>query len=541
MSTSPLDNLCKLTSVTGTDSAGRRGSSSEADEFAHFLQRVAEPRQSEKTARESTVTQQPAHGAQTVPTDASPATQERNTATSHEQSTDSSQRDASETSEVKAADASASKENDDADKQAEQDGDQATFSQGALAVAANEAGKQPQEAGKQASHVESAAVEIKQSTPEQSPQQKHANKDESGQIAVDTISQKAGGEPGQTDGSNGGASDGPKENDQTKGGAIKVPLVNGTGTEKTEQGDEAVLTSESVDETTEEDTKPVAEKTPAQIVARQNQVQSGSASEGSSEDQAPSEASAKLGVTKTSAEAAARSERSSNAVPLSTDKQESTTSLLEGGDPDSSDDTSSLEPSGRHTNFDPRIKPTSHGSITDANTPHGSGAAHTNSSSSNPGPSGPVPHDLIPTADRGRFVQRVANAFRTAHKNDGHIQLRLSPPELGSLRIEISVRNGVLTANLETETSDARRVVLDNLPALRQRLADQEIRIDRFQVDVRRDGGQPGGQSSWQDQRPHQTVRTNTTIRNSVTADLEFTDRGPAQSVVSTDSLDVRI
>ena len=51
--------------------------------------------------------------------------------------------------------------------------------------------------------------------------------------------------------------------------------------------------------------------------------------------------------------------------------------------------------------------------------------------------------------DRGRFVQRVANAFRSAQQNDGEIQLRLSPPELGSLKLGIAIRNGVLTAKLE--------------------------------------------------------------------------------------------
>jgi flagellar hook-length control protein FliK len=45
-----------------------------------------------------------------------------------------------------------------------------------------------------------------------------------------------------------------------------------------------------------------------------------------------------------------------------------------------------------------------------------------------------------------------------------------------------------MTAALETETSSARRVLLDHLPALRDRLAEQNIRVERFDVDVRRDG-----------------------------------------------------
>jgi flagellar hook-length control protein FliK len=110
----------------------------------------------------------------------------------------------------------------------------------------------------------------------------------------------------------------------------------------------------------------------------------------------------------------------------------------------------------------------------------------------------------MPTIDRARFVQRVANAFRSAQQNDGQIQMRLSPPELGSLKIEIAVRNGVLSANLETETADARRVIMDNLPALRQRLAEQDIRIEKFEVDIRREGNPQQGQAEAQQQQTEQ-------------------------------------
>ena len=149
-----------------------------------------------------------------------------------------------------------------------------------------------------------------------------------------------------------------------------------------------------------------------------------------------------------------------------------------------------------------------------------------------------------PTIDRARFVQRVTNAFRAAQQNDGHIQLRLSPPELGQLRIEIAVRNGVLSANLETETADARRVLLDNLPALRQRLAEQDIRIDKFEVDIRREGGQPDGQAGAQDRQAEQNTQrasAQNRIRAAQTSDV-ITTRVPRTQAMSADAgLDVRI
>ena len=107
------------------------------------------------------------------------------------------------------------------------------------------------------------------------------------------------------------------------------------------------------------------------------------------------------------------------------------------------------------------------------------------------------------TVDRVRFVQRVARAFEAIGARAGTVRLRLSPPELGTLRIEIAVRDGALSARLQAENHIARNLLLDNLPALRERLAQQDIRIERFQVDVfdqsqTSNWQQPAGQSDWQ-------------------------------------------
>ena len=95
--------------------------------------------------------------------------------------------------------------------------------------------------------------------------------------------------------------------------------------------------------------------------------------------------------------------------------------------------------------------------------------------------------------DQARFVQRVTRAFQAMGGREGTVRLRLSPPELGSLRLEIAVRNGVMTARVEAETSTARNLLLDNLPALRDRLAQQDIKVEQFNVDLsdRSPGGLP--------------------------------------------------
>jgi flagellar hook-length control protein FliK len=112
----------------------------------------------------------------------------------------------------------------------------------------------------------------------------------------------------------------------------------------------------------------------------------------------------------------------------------------------------------------------------------------------------------LPRVDAARFVGRVAKAVQTAQERGGALQLRLSPPELGSLRLELTMQNGVMTATVETETPAARQVLLDHLPALRERLAEQNIRIERFDVDVRQEnsGGQADSRASQQERRDHQ-------------------------------------
>lgn len=109
-----------------------------------------------------------------------------------------------------------------------------------------------------------------------------------------------------------------------------------------------------------------------------------------------------------------------------------------------------------------------------------------------------------PQVDPTRFVGRVAKAFQTANERGGIVQIRLAPPELGSLKIQMTVKDGVMSANLEADNANARRLLLDHLPTLRDRLAEQNIRVDRFDVDVRQEnnGGQANPRGS--NQNPYQ-------------------------------------
>ena len=87
-------------------------------------------------------------------------------------------------------------------------------------------------------------------------------------------------------------------------------------------------------------------------------------------------------------------------------------------------------------------------------------------------------------ADQARFVDRVARAVQATGDRGGTLRLRLSPPELGSLTLEIRVQGGTVAARVEADTPAARNLLLENLPLLRERLAEHGMRVEQFDVDL---------------------------------------------------------
>ncbi len=158
--------------------------------------------------------------------------------------------------------------------------------------------------------------------------------------------------------------------------------------------------------------------------------------------------------------------------------------------------------------------------------------------------SGTPEADQAGAVDRARFAQRVAQAFQATGDRGGTIRMRLSPPELGSLRVEITVNRGVMNARMETETDAARQLVLENLPALRERLAEQGIKVEQFQVDVsdRETGGQPNQfEDRSHSDRSDAEPRRHSTPRDTSAQDAESQGDRRARRVGETSRLDVLV
>jgi flagellar hook-length control protein FliK len=138
----------------------------------------------------------------------------------------------------------------------------------------------------------------------------------------------------------------------------------------------------------------------------------------------------------------------------------------------------------------------------------------------------PTLGDGLSSVQRARFVQRVGNAFRMASERGGIVRLRLSPAELGSLRLEITMRDGAMIARMEVETSQARSTIVDNLGMLRQRLAEHNVEIERLDVEVREQGAgetpeQNDRSMAFGHNRRNSSARGNNTDSNNIAQDSQ--------------------
>lgn len=133
---------------------------------------------------------------------------------------------------------------------------------------------------------------------------------------------------------------------------------------------------------------------------------------------------------------------------------------------------------------DTRSPSQSVGQVTGGRTPAGL-AAQGHSAASADGDQGGVAG--LSQQERVRLVQRVARSFSRLGPDGGQVTLKLHPPQLGVLNMSVRIEGQTMTARLQTETAGARDAILENLPVLRERLAEQGIEVESFQVEVASD------------------------------------------------------
>ncbi len=112
------------------------------------------------------------------------------------------------------------------------------------------------------------------------------------------------------------------------------------------------------------------------------------------------------------------------------------------------------------------------------------------------------------TADavtRAKLVQRVSKAFHHLGNDGGIVRLRLSPAELGSVRVEMQVSGRKVTARVVAETEVASGLLREHVGDLRARLEAQGMQVERIEIDTEdrlqdRSDNQTGRETQQQEQ-----------------------------------------
>ncbi|MEN6469833.1 MAG: flagellar hook-length control protein FliK [Smithella sp.] len=82
-----------------------------------------------------------------------------------------------------------------------------------------------------------------------------------------------------------------------------------------------------------------------------------------------------------------------------------------------------------------------------------------------------------------QIINRVAAAFNETMANDGgRIKITLAPPSLGTLEMDVMVRNGTVKVMLTADNQDVQKMLSGNLDTLKASLQSQGLTIERCDV-----------------------------------------------------------
>jgi len=107
---------------------------------------------------------------------------------------------------------------------------------------------------------------------------------------------------------------------------------------------------------------------------------------------------------------------------------------------------------------------------------------------------GPASHLPAESAARDANIEQIVRLIgRRLQPGRTHTVMRLAPPELGSLRLEMDLRGAALTLRLDTTTEVAHRLLSEELHRLRDGLAAVGIQLERIEVRPPASHPQPPG------------------------------------------------
>lgn len=95
------------------------------------------------------------------------------------------------------------------------------------------------------------------------------------------------------------------------------------------------------------------------------------------------------------------------------------------------------------------------------------------------------PMSNLTEIDSEQVMQRALNGVRSAiSQKGGTVHLRLSPPELGSLRIQVRMANGLVQATFTASSSTAGNLLTEHMQTLRHALQSHGLTVENLNVQV---------------------------------------------------------
>ncbi len=104
----------------------------------------------------------------------------------------------------------------------------------------------------------------------------------------------------------------------------------------------------------------------------------------------------------------------------------------------------------------------------------------------------PPPGSAVP----GHVIEQVGSQLsRAVAAGDRTVELRLKPPELGGVKVQLEIQDSALKLGVVVENRSVRDLLQSHLHELRDMLANQGIKVDRLDVDIQQQFGQSTAQS----------------------------------------------
>ncbi len=87
---------------------------------------------------------------------------------------------------------------------------------------------------------------------------------------------------------------------------------------------------------------------------------------------------------------------------------------------------------------------------------------------------------------------------RSILRGERVIRLQLKPPELGTVKIEMNIKDNILKLGMIAENSSVKELLLSNVHELKQALVEQGVKLDKLNVQINYNFGQsPADSKEW--------------------------------------------